>query len=753
MNTATAKASRLERALAALGVACWRRPWPVVAGWIFATVAAGLLIANLPPRLLSGSGDLPGSMSERVDRLIASDFQTGGGQSLQLVYRAPGGESDAALSDAIEIRLIEHLGSLPFVREVASASWLADPDGISRSGDYRVLIVALDSEDTLASEQVVEPLRAAAHSAIGPLARANPGIEWAITGPAAISRDINVFSAKDTVRAELRALPFVLAVLLLAFGSAAAASLPLVLAIAARTLALAAILAIAGLTEVSNLAQSIVTMISLALGIDYSLFIYHRYRELLPEGESAGDEREAALRGAMAQSGLVVLYSGLAVAIGMGSLFATASMQVRSIGLGGMLGVVMSVAAALTLLPALLGTVRARTWLRRTMLPADRSAGANRWMRWGEAIVRRPWLAIGLSLAALAVLAAPAGLTQFGFPEDDFLPPELESARGLEMLEEAGLKGLVSPLFVVVSETSGQKLVTPDRIPALVRLVDRLEADPRVAMVLAPALTVNPRILPFPVNPDDGLLSAGGDRALLRVIPSTNTDLVGLRDLARSIGGWRVDGRTRLEVGGQAQYYNDFDSEMRASYPVVLALVLLLTGSILLVMLRAPVAAVKAIALNLLSVAAGYGVVVFVFQLGHGAAVFGLAAPSPVIPPSVPIVIFAILFGLSMDYEIFLISRMRALFVETGDNRRSIAEALSGTGAVISQAALIMVLVFGAFAFSRLLIVQMIGLGLAVAVAVDAIIIRSTLGPALMAVAGKWNWWPLKPARSTQFHL
>lgn len=747
MSAKTDKANGTERALAALGAACWRRPWPVVLSWILATIAAAMLIVELPPRLLSGSGDLAGSMSERVDRLVASEFTSGDGQSLLLVYRTPGGGSDGALSDRIEHRLVEHLGEQPHVNDITSADWLADADRTARSGGHRTLIVSLDSEDTLASEQLVEPLRAAVQSALGPMIRTDPGIEWAITGRAAISRDINVFSAKDTARSELRAVPFVLAVLFLAFGSLAAACLPLILAVAARTLALAAILAVAGFTEVSNLAQSIVTMISLALGIDYSLFIYHRYRELLPAGGSTSDGREAALRGAMAQSGRVVLYSGLAVAIGMGSLFATTSMQVRSIGLGGMLGVVMSMATALTLLPALLGVFHNKNRSRPRLMPTQRNSSTARWKSWGEAIVRRPGLAIALSLAVLSVLAAPATLTKFGFPEDDFLPPELESTRGLEMLEKAGLKGLVSPLFVVVSDIDRNKLVTPDRLAALVRLVDRLEADPRVGLVLAPPLTTNPRILPFPVNPNGGLLSATGDRALLRVIPSTSADLAGLRDLAKSTSEWRIDDRTRIDVGGQAQYYNDFDSEMRASHPVVLALVLFLTGLTLLVMLRAPLAAAKAIMLNLLSVAAGYGVVVFVFQLGYGAAVFGLAEPSQVVPPSVPIVIFAILFGLSMDYEIFLISRMRVQFLETGDNRRSIVEALSDTGAVISQAALIMALVFGAFAFSRLLIVQMIGLGLAVAVAVDAIIIRSTLGPALMTVAGKWNWWPMKSAR------
>jgi RND superfamily putative drug exporter len=199
-----------------------------------------------------------------------------------------------------------------------------------------------------------------------------------------------------------------------------------------------------------------------------------------------------------------------------------------------------------------------------------------------------------------------------------------------------------------------------------------------------------------------------------------------------------------VQVGGQAQYYHDVDHAVRASYPLTFALVLGFSALALLLFFRAPLASAKALLLNLLSVAAGYGVVVLVFQIGYGAELFGLPTGTGAVPVTVPLVIFCILFGLSMDYEIFLISRVRAIFIETGDTDTSIREALADTGSVITSAALIMVVVFGAFAFARVFMVQMIGLGLAVAVLVDATVIRSILGPALMQVAGRWNWWPLR---------
>jgi RND superfamily putative drug exporter len=220
--------------------------------------------------------------------------------------------------------------------------------------------------------------------------------------------------------------------------------------------------------------------------------------------------------------------------------------------------------------------------------------------------------------------------------------------------------------------------------------------------------------------------------------------LAELRALANDIPSLLGEPSLQVEVGGQAQYYNDFDRAVGHSYPFTIALVLGMSTLILLLFFRAPLASAKAIVLNLFSVAAGYGMVVLVFQLGYGAPLFGQATGTGAVPITVPLVIFCILFGLSMDYEIFLLSRVRSVFLATGDNLRSIREGLADTGAIITSAALIMVAVFGAFAFARVVIVQMIGLGLAVAVLVDATVIRSLLGPALMQVAGRWNWWPLQ---------
>jgi RND superfamily putative drug exporter len=319
------------------------------------------------------------------------------------------------------------------------------------------------------------------------------------------------------------------------------------------------------------------------------------------------------------------------------------------------------------------------------------------------------------------------------------------------MLGDMELKGLVSPVLVVVTDSSGKAALRPDTINALSTFVGKLEQNRHVGVVLGPVASSRaPAIAPSSMEEAMGTafareiwISKDRRQLLFRIIPTGTSTLVDLRSLAIEIPYMIDRSGLSIQVGGQAQYYNDFDEAVWRSYPRTIGLALGLSALILLIFFRAPVASAKAILLNLLSVAAGYGMVVLVFQLGHGATLFGQAGGTGAVPMTVPLVIFCILFGLSMDYEIFLLSRIRAAFLATGDNVRSIREGLADTGSVITSAALIMVAVFGAFAFARIVIVQMIGLGLAVAVLVDALVIRSVLGPALMQVAGKWNWWPL----------
>lgn len=729
----------LATSMRRLGDTCWRRPWSVILAWLLLTAAALVTAPHLPSRLMSGSGDIAESPSSRVDAALREDFPSVENQALLLVFRSPTLERDEAELGAFETALARRLVASEAVESVDTAAQLARQGLRPAAGRGRMLVVKLSTATGLASEQEVPRVRAAAEPLFDRVRARHPDLDWAVTGRPALTHDINVFSSHDSARSEIRALPLTIIVLVLAFGSLVAACLPLLLAVATRTLALGLVFVAAGPLEVSNLVVGIVTMLAIALGIDYSLFLIHRYRS-----HRAEIDPEHAIGPAMSEAGPALLYSGLAVAIGMGGLLLTPLMQTRSIGLGGIGAVAVSLAAALTLLPAVLAlTQRILDWPPTLRSMFDGSRSRERWQRLGGWVIAHPLVSSIGPLIVLAVLAAPMLETRFGFPEEEFLPAELEYVRGLKLLEGMELKGVAAPITILVSDELGRPLVTPERAPELISFVERIRGDPVARLVITPNILAAARTLPFPVAENSATISADLSRLIVRVIPHDSASLAELQALSRSADKWlRIPG-VAVDAGGQASYYNDFDHAVRAVYPQLFGAVLGLSALALLLMFRAPLVAGKALLLNLLSVAAGYGVVVWVFQLGHGAALFGLTAGTESIPATVPLVIFAILFGVSMDYEIFLLTRVRALFLKTGDHPRSLIDGLADTGTVITSAALVMVGVFGAFAFAQMVVVQMIGLGLAVAVLVDATLIRSLLGPALMQLAGRWNWWPL----------
>ena len=745
MSGSARPSTRIESTLASLGRYCWDCPFQVLGLWLIATIAAALISAAFADRLVSGAGSIAGSQSARVDADLIKSFGARDSQTLIFTFSNPVLNENIDSRDALVDEVEDILFELPVVESVTDASDLIDQP---RDDMGHALIIALDTPDALAAEQQVPVIR----EAIGGLLEDRSEVEWAVSGRGAISYDLAIFSNQDSMRSELRALPLALLVLLYAFGAVLSASLPILTAVAARTVAFAGIVAFAGVFEISTVSQAIVTMLAIALGIDYSLFVYHRYRQNLNDAagcapDAIDRQRRDAFVDAIGQSGLVVLYSGIAVAIGMTSLLLTPMMEMRSIGLGGLAAVLVSVATALTMLPALLSLIGAKAldWPNRAKPGRGYEATSQRWCTWGRTVVAHPWIAIVSSLFVVLLMAVPAIYTQSGFPDDEFFPQELESARGLQMLEDMEIKGFSAPVFIIISREDGGPVITAQSTPQLRELKAALEADPRIVEVSSPRLSERRSLMPFPMVSAQKMVSDDGDKILFRAIPHTDTKLIELRQLARQIPTWiELEGMT-VETGGQAQFLNDFDDGVTASYAPVFITVLIATGLALILMLGAPLASFKALMLNVLSVGAGYGMVVFVFQLGYGAQLFGVAGPTELIPSSVPVVIFAVVFGLSMDYEIFLVSRMKGIYLSCGDNEKSIVQALGDTGSVISSAAMIMALVFGAFAFSQIIIVQMVGLGLAIAILVDALIIRAILGPALMMVAGRWNWWPLLP--------
>jgi putative drug exporter of the RND superfamily len=734
----------MEGLLASLGRFCAEHARMVVVAWAIAIAAAWIGAGRLPQLLLSGSGEIPGSASLRVDELLRRDFADPRSDLLVLALRSP--SLDRRLEDVLDLldEIKERWKRDPLAAEVQTDGDLADKRLRPAPGTGHIVLVSLKSGREREAEEGIQRFRSTAEPLLLAARARHPDLEWAITGRAALAYDLNRFNAEDTAKAELRAMPLALVVLVLAFGSLLATGLPVVVGWGSMTLALGLVSIVAQSTVVSNMVPGVASMIGLALGIDYSLFMIHRYRE-------------GGLEHAMASAGPVVLYSGLTVFIGMAGLIFTPLVETRSLGIGGCLVVAMSVMLALTLLPAMLALLgsAALEW-PRALSTRLRGQGRARWRRWADLVTRYPLAGAIGGLAIVLLLAAPALQTSFGFPEAGFLPPELEYARGLGLLDTMDLKGFVSPLPVVLEDADGGKALTTERVPALLAFSARLRSDPRVATVLGPvdlaegwpasryldlysdvdaAFALSPRLRSQYVGVDQR-------RILMLVIPSRDCTLEQTKELARAIPAWmRIPGM-QIHLGGQPQHYNDLDTAVKSAYAGSVAFVLIATWVLLLVVFRAPLVAAKALLLNVLSVLAGYGAVVYVFQLGHGSSWLGVAAPTEVVPITIPLLIFCILFGLSMDYEMFLLSRVRAAFLRTGDNTASVREAVADTGSVITSAALIMVAVFGAFAAARVVLVQMLALGLAVAVLVDAVVIRSLLGPALMVLAGRWNWWP-----------
>ena len=505
--------------------------------------------------------------------------------------------------------------------------------------------------------------------------------------------------------------------------------------------------------DVTVFARSVGSMLGLALGIDYSLLMVNRFRECLRDGLDI----EEAIALTMRTAGHSVLVSGGMVAIGFAGLWFTPILDTRSIGAGGLCVVLASVAIALGWLPAWLAVLGRRIdaprWIRLPTL-ADHSQELK---KLGRIILARPLPWAAVSLALMILLAAPLSTLRLGFPLGRWMPPSMESSQGLDRLTHMGRGATLFPVNLVLS--SNGPALAPRNLTPLLEHSRRLHADARVAQVLGPVDLregLSPlayRLLYRDVEaairqyPQIGTYFVSRDRQAIamQVILKDDLTFEDSKQFARDVSS-NVPTGFHLDVGGHAAFFNDFEQAMtRACLPVV-AFVL---GSTLLVMAwayRSVLIPLKAVCLNLLSVAAGMGVVVAVFQWGWGGNWLGLGGPTGAIPHIVPIVLFCVLFGLSMDYEVFMISRIREELDRTPDHETAIVEALSSTAGIITGAALIMVCVFGAFAFSEVVIVQMLGVGLAVEVLADATLIRVGLVPALMKWAGHWNWWPGKPA-------
>jgi RND superfamily putative drug exporter len=726
-----------------------RRFWLAMSGFVMAL--ALLPFSYKVERRLETTAHIKGGESEQVDLELAQRFQSPYAQRLVLVISGIPDPDSAKGADALGF-LTSSLRSIPGVSGAVSSLDWPDPLFTGDNGGALVIVGLDPHEETV--EALVPKLRAKADWMEGQLKSQYPNIKLGITGETPLTFDLRKVSADDVTHAEERAMPVTLVLLLLAFGSLVAALLPLGVGVLSISMAMGAAALLAHYLQLSILVQNLATMLGLGLGIDYALLMLSRFREALNEGYDPGCAADIAA----GQAGRTLIVSATTVAIGFSALLTVPISELRSIGIAGLLVTVLSVMLCTFVLPWVLGLLGHRINAARVR-PARRfetreslCAASERWVRWGSIITRRPWTALLVAGIPLLILAFQARRISPGIPDHDSLPAAAESVQALHTLQGMGRSGIVQSLRLILELPPQSPPLSPAGWLAVSRLTKRFQGDPRAQEVLSlPTLTgmsdTADAINDVPESIRKSFLRSDGQATLIELLPSAtlspNEQIRWVREVRSSdVAAMTGVPGAVLRVGGVSALDADYDAVVKERLPrVVLGVVL---GSLLalLIGLRSLFAAVKAILLNVLSVGSSFGALVVVFQEGHGSRLFGLNGPTGTVYPIVPILSFAIVFGLSMDYEVFLVARVLEERRRGLSERSAVIEGLARTAGLITSAAAIMIAVFTAFTVGSFLVVQMLGFTLAVAVFIDATVVRVVVGPALLQLAGDWNWWP-----------
>ena len=716
----------------------------ILIAWLLIVAVAGVFASRLAGVLRGGTDPIAGSSSEHVTHEVERAFGEGTLYQYLLVLSGRDFGADDPRIVASAARLAESIGRLPLVRSVETPWNTPRPELIAPGRRTALIVVTPRINAYLEAERFAAELRGAIAAAHLP-----PEVSLEVTGTTAAIHAMDIQSSSDLLAAERVGLPLTLVILLIVFGAPLAALLPIALALVAVSIGFSGLYALHTWTPVTVFAENVVSMIGLGVGVDYALFVVSRYREELATGKTRIEAAIAATRTA----GHSVLFSGATVAVGFLALFLVNAPFLHTIALGGVFVVAGAVAASLTLLPALLVVLGpALMWPRRlaaTGTPDRR--GSRFWITWTSAVMRRPWVALVLASLVLAVFVVPAARIRSWNIGAAHLPASDEARRGYERLARDFPRGWMSPIVVLIEAAEGHTLWEPESQSAIVALAYSLSRDPRSGTVLGLHQIlgiVDPSQLPALPEPmraaASRVVSSDGRVGILALMtpgpPEDRATMSYVRELRTR--RWPALAAAGLSVqwGGFAAVLVDFDRELFGRLPWVVFAVVLTTFVVLAILFRSLVLPLKATLLNTVSVLAAYGFLVHVFQDGRGARWIGLDPPGG-LNAFVVVMLFTILFGLSMDYEVFLLSRVREEYLVSGDNARAVALGIGGTAGIITSAALIMISIFASFGFTRLVPTREFGLGLAFAVALDATLIRLVMVPALMAISGRWNWW------------
>lgn len=636
---------------------------------------------------------------------------------------------------------LANLRTLPSVMDVITPSM--DDSLIAPSGKIAYAIVGLDDPPEIAQRQV---------GAFKAVLQKQPDVDFIVAGGPAFYADIETASQRDLRRAEVIAFPVALIALLFVFGSVVAAAVPLIVGGAGVAVILLAIFSLAHAVDMSIFVLNLATMLGLGLAVDYSLFVTSRFREERARSDASVDD---AVSTAIGTAGRAVFFSGMSVLIGLAGLCVFPLMFLRSVGFAGIIVVAVSTLGALTLLPATL-SVLGRHLDRFAIGPIVRRTTAEVgdhgfWHSLAVIVMKRPVIVSVLATTLLISLGLPFLNANISSPDATILPNDLPSRKGYDLLAREFTGGEISPFVFALH--SSDLMNSDENLESINHIVLVLQDDPRISHVQSAVALPNARAGRFPVANlrfRQALELAGTDTRLSSLIGPHDAMIVAFpvkpandpqnKELLGDLRRLKPAGDMTLRVGGGTAEIVDVVGVIAHYFLIAAAIVVTCTYLVLLLLFRSVILPIKAILMNTLSILAAYGALVWIFQEGHLHRYLGFTAQGYV-EASLPVIMFCVLFGLSMDYEVFLLTRIQEEWLGTADNEHSVAVGLQRSGRIITSAALIVVVVTSSFVSADVVLIKALGLGIALAVGIDATVVRALLVPATMRLLGSWNWW------------
>src|SRR5215212_7101792 len=719
-----------------LGRMAYRWRWAILIVWGAALLLSLPVLPRVAGALKVGGFSSPNTEAARAREVLERELGFAL-STLLVVYQSDKlPADDPAFQEGID-RSLARVRTLPDVTGIILPS--ADPSLISADRHTAYAIAGLSAEPEEA-QRLVPGFEAA----LAP----QDEVRISVTGAGASYRDIETATQRDLRRAEVIVFPIALVALLLVFGSVVAALMPLAIGAAGVTLVLVSILVATRFTDLSIFVLNLATMLGLGLSVDYSLFVTSRYREELARN---GGNVPLAVERTIATAGKAVFFSGATVLIGLMGLALFEFMFLRSVGIAGVIVVAWSTIAALTLLPALLSVIGMR--VDRFSLPWRSTSDSARngfWVRLSLAVMARPVAVLIPTLALLLLLGSPFLRVNISSPDATILPPDLPSRQAFDILAAEFGPGEISPFLIVLQSDSPGDIYSREQLDSIYEVGTQLARDPRVTRVQSIVPPTLPRdeaigvallqrgLNRLGIGTGAGRLASDNAAAIVAYTASLPNDARN-KALLGELRAMELPGLTLLVDGGTAEIVDVVDL-MYADFPKAIALVVAATYLVLLVLFRSVLLPLKAVLMNALSILASYGALVWVFQEGNLSSFLGFTALG-FVEASLPVIMFCVPFGLSMDYEVFLLSRIREEWERSGNNTQAVAVGLQRSGRIITSAALLVVVVAGSFVTADVVLIKALGFGIALAVFLDATVVRALLVPSTMRLLGAWNWW------------